>query len=81
MDRCARPCRTVFPRRPRRAGHPLISLLGEVATHDAFASMRAGRVTAVSVATVADLAVLGVDSAGGLCADRPFGPGEIGALQ
>ena len=58
------------------AGHPLIGLLGEVTTEAAFASMRAGRVTAASVATVADLAVLGVDSAGGLCADRPFGPGE-----
>ena len=58
------------------AGHPLISLLGAVTTEAAFVSMRAGRVTAASVATVADLAVLGIDSAGGLCADRPFDPGE-----
>ena len=60
-------------------GHPLLALLGPVTTHDAFNSMRAGCVTAASVATVADLAVLGVDSSGGLRADRPFGPGEARA--
>ena len=60
-------------------GHPLIGLLGEVAMSDAFASMQAGRVTAASVAAVADLAVFGIDSAGGLCADRAFGPDEARA--
>lgn len=56
--------------------HPLPTLLGGDASAGALRSARAAGLTAVSFATVADLAVLAPSPDGGLRAGRAFRPGE-----
>ena len=61
------------------AGDRLAELLGGDASAAALRSAREAGLTAVSFATVADLAVLAPTSDGGLHAGRPFEPGEAHA--
>src|SRR5918993_3643671 len=55
---------------------PLAARLGGDASSAALEAARAAGLTAVSFATVADLAVLAPAPGGGLRAGRPFEPGE-----
>ncbi len=59
--------------------NPLAELLGGDGSAAAHLAARAAGMTAVSFATVADLAVLTVGPDGGLRAGRAFGPGEAQA--
>jgi membrane dipeptidase len=61
------------------AGDPLAERLGGDASGAALHAARAAGLTAVSFATVADLAVLAPTAEGGLHAGRPFAPGEARA--
>jgi membrane dipeptidase len=56
--------------------HPLSALLGGEAVGDAVAAARDAGMTAIGLATVADLLVLGPDAEGGLHAMRDFRLGE-----
>lgn len=58
---------------------PLVALLGADESVDRVRSLAAGEVSVVNASTVADLAVLGMTPAGGLCAERSFEPGEAAA--
>lgn len=60
-------------------GHPLAALLGGDGSRAAHHAAHAAGMTAVSFATVADLAVLTVGVDGGLRAGRAFRPGEAQA--
>lgn len=55
---------------------PLVAVLGPDESSARVQSARAGEVAVVTAATVADLAVLGVNPQGGLFASRPFEVGE-----
>lgn len=55
---------------------PLLAVLGADDVEGALAEMRAGGLSVVAFATVADLRVLTVDPSGGLGAGRSFEPGE-----
>ena len=59
--------------------HPLAQLLGGDGSARALQAARAAGLSAVSFATVADLAVLAPKPDGGLHAGRPFRPGEAHA--
>jgi membrane dipeptidase len=58
------------------AGDRLAERLGGDRSAAALQAARGAGLTAVSLATVADLAVLAPTAEGGLCAGRPFAPGE-----
>jgi membrane dipeptidase len=58
------------------AGDPLAELLGGETSATALQAARRAGLTAVSLATVADLVVLAPTADGGLHAGRPFEPGE-----
>lgn len=53
-----------------------VALLGPQEAVSRIRSSATGEVSVVNAATVADLAVLGMNSEGGLCASRAFEPGE-----
>ena len=57
----------------------ITALLGRETTDRALADLAAGGVDLACFATVADLRVLGVDPARGICAGRAFEPGEAHA--
>jgi membrane dipeptidase len=59
--------------------HPLMVVLDGEHAADALAAAHRAGMTAVSLATVADLLVLGPDADGGLGAIRDFAPGEAAA--
>ncbi len=58
------------------AAEPITALLGAEATDEALQDLRAGELDLVCYATVADLRVLRVDPARGICAGRAFDAGE-----
>jgi membrane dipeptidase len=58
------------------AGHPMVSELGPASVTGAVRAARAAGVTALTLATVSDFAVLRPDPETGLRAHRDFGPGE-----
>ena len=60
-------------------GEPITALLGGETTEGAVEDLAAGGVTLACFATVADLRVLRVDPAHGICAGRAFEPGEAHA--
>lgn len=55
---------------------PLVQQLGSPATHQALLDAVNGEVSALNLATVADLRVIGPSATGGLAAQREFAPGE-----
>lgn len=57
-------------------GHPLVASLGAASVAGAVAAARAAGLTALTLATVSDLAVLRPDPQAGLAAYRDFAPGE-----
>ncbi|MEZ5380736.1 MAG: membrane dipeptidase [Microthrixaceae bacterium] len=61
------------------AGSPLVQLLGGDEAAVRVGSASAGEVSVVAAASVADLAVLGMNDEGGLYAERQFAPGEAAA--
>ncbi len=61
------------------AAEPITALLGAETTERALEDLAAGGVALACFATVADLRVLRVDPARGLCAGRAFEPGEARA--
>jgi membrane dipeptidase len=58
------------------AGHPMVASLGAASVDEAVRDARAAGMTALTLATVSDLAVLRPDPATGLRAQRDFSPGE-----
>jgi membrane dipeptidase len=58
------------------AGHPMVTALGAASVAGAVRDARAAGVTALTLATVSDFAVLRLDPQAGLRAHRDFRPGE-----